>query len=486
MNLLKLGGLLLLALSSSLQAQPKCTNASLNGTLFYSLSGTVKNGSVTVAYAELGQVIADGAGNFSSGSTTTSTAGILATNLPVSGTYSIHADCSGTATLTTTTAQGAQVGLQVALQVVNGGGLTLGTVTSSILAELAQVRFYRAANATGSQCGNGSIAGAHGLLLSGGTYAGGTRTPYEAATQMIFDGNGNITSNTGVVITDSTNGTAAFNGTGTYSVSSNCSGKAQLILNNTQQLNYLIARVEGGLMLFLETDGSTTISGSAQPQLLQQVLPQFVFGAGVWYSALYFSNPTGATVSFSVTFTSDTGTPLAVPGVPASGIKTVTLAPNSTAIIEAPNGGAFGEGYASFALPAGVTGYGVYRRSQAGQADQEVLVGFKNATQTATSLTWDETGGLAVGLAILNSGGVATNVNIAVFSDAGNQIGTSSVSVPAANKVTVPFMDQLPNLSGMAGKRGYALFSVTTGSVAVLALRSGGVAFTSIPTVQVQ
>jgi hypothetical protein len=482
MNLLRLSTLLVLTLPVLLQGQPKCTNASLNGTLFYTIGGQIKNGSTVVSYDEQGQVTADGAGNLTSGTATTSTAGLIATAVSVSGTYTVNGNCSGTVTLTT----GAN-SLTAVLQVVNGGGLTLSSITSSSLAELGEVRFYRAANATGSQCGNGSISGAYGLLLAGGTYSGGVRTPYEAATQMVFDGNGNITSNTGEVTTDSTNGPQSFNGTGTYSIASNCSGTAQLTLPNTTQVNYLIARVEGGTVLFLETDSSTTVSGAANPQLLQQVLPQFVFGAGTWYSAIYFSNPTSATVSFSVTFLTDTGTPLAVPGVPASGVKTVTLAPGSTTVIEAPSTGAnVLEGYASFALPAGVTGYGVYRRSQAGQPNQEVLVGFRSATQTATSLIFDETNGLVTGLAVLNSSGVATTVNIAVFDNAGNSIGTTTLALPSGNKMTVPFLDQLPNLSGMVGKRGYALFSVATGNVSVLALRSSGVAFTSVPTVQVQ
>ena len=39
----------------------------------------------------------------------------------------------------------------------------------------------------------------------------------------------------------------------------------------------------------------------------------------------------------------------------------------------------------------------------------------------------------------------------------------------------------LSNQSAMAGQRGYATFTVTSGSVAVLGLRFNGSAFTSIP-----
>jgi len=481
MNLIKLSATFLLVLSPLLQAQANCNNASLNGTLFYSIGGSIKNGTATVSYDEQGLVVADGAGNFTSGTSTTSTAGLIATTmLTVPGsTYTVHADCSGTATVINS----AQT-YTVDFQIVDGGALTLASVTSSISNEIAEARFYRSASATGSQCGNGSLSGAYGSLISGGTYPGGVRTPYELEAQFVFDGNGNVTSLAGQVTTNSSNGSQALNGGGTYSISANCSGTVQINLTNTTQLNYAIARVDGGNVLFLETDASTTISGSAQPQLLQEILPQFVFGAGTWYSALYFSNPTSGAVSFPVAFTSDTGTPLTVPGVGVS--KQVTLAPNASTIIEAQNTGTFAEGYATFALPAGVTGYGVFRQTVAGRADQEALVGFKSATETATSLLWDETSNLVTTVAIVNSSTVATTVTITVWNSAGTLIGTTQEAVPANNKVALQ-LDQLPNLGGMVGLRGSALFTVPNGNVAVLGLRfAGGGAFTSIPTTQVQ
>src|SRR5580700_2522456 len=99
MKLFKRSIMLLSVTFLSHQAQAQCTNGSLNGTFFYTLSGSIKSGTATVSYSELGKVIADGNGGFS-GQTTTSTAGVLAT-LPVIGSYTVQANCSGTATLTT-------------------------------------------------------------------------------------------------------------------------------------------------------------------------------------------------------------------------------------------------------------------------------------------------------------------------------------------------------------------------------------------------
>jgi hypothetical protein len=462
---------LLFVFAVSLPLQAQCSNATLNGTFFYTFSGTIKSGTTNVSYSELAKVTADGNGGMS-GQTTTSIAGVIAT-LAVSGSYTLQANCSGTATLTTSAAS-----TQLTIQIVNGGSLGLASVTSSTSGELAEGRFFRAANATGSQCGNGTLAGAYGVLLSGGTYVSSVRTTYENANQTVFDGKGGVTIS-GTVTTSSAIG-SPLTGTGTYSISSDCSGVAQ-INSPGGTLNYLLARVEGGTILFLENDANTTISGSANPQLIQDVLPQFVFGGG-WYSALYFTNTGSTGVSFPVTFTSDGGAPMAVPGVGAS--KQVTLAPLATAIIEGQNTGTLTQGYASFALPQGVTGYGIFRQSVAGRPDQEAVVGFKSATSTSNSLTWDDTN-FTTSVAIVNPSSLPTTVAISVWDSNGNLVGTSSQALAAGNKIENAMRGFL-GLAGMAGLRGSALFTVPTGNVSVLGLRFGASAFTSIPTTQQQ
>src|ERR1017187_9648951 len=119
------------------------------------------------------------------------------------------------------------------------------------------------------------------------------------------------------------------------------------------------------------------------------VLPQFAFGGG-WYSALYFTNLTVTAVSFPVNFVSDAGTPLTVSAIGGSTTQ-VNLAAYGTTIIEAPNVGSLLQGYAAFTLPSGVSGYGLFRQSVAGQQDQEAVVPFSDANATSNTLTWDDT-----------------------------------------------------------------------------------------------
>jgi len=233
-----------------------------------------------------------------------------------------------------------------------------------------------------------------------------------------------------------------------------------------------------GLALTSIPTATSTANATASPS----VLPQFVFGGG-WYTALYFTNTNGSPVAFPVNFVSDTGTSLVVPSLNGSSVN-VNLVAHGTAIIEALNSGNLLEGYASFTLPAGVSGYGVFRHSVPGQPDQEAVVPLSNAQAVSTLLTWDETS-LITGVGIVNPSTTANTVSVTLWDENGNTIGTSPVALPAGNKTAV-LLHTLPGLSGMTGKRGSAQFSVTAGSVAVLGLRSDGSALTSIPTSPLQ
>jgi P pilus assembly chaperone PapD len=237
----------------------------------------------------------------------------------------------------------------------------------------------------------------------------------------------------------------------------------------------LKARMQGG-SLFDRTHDVAVSDPSVQSAapVASSVLPQFAFGGG-WYSALYFTNLTGAAVSFPVNFVSDAGTPLTVPSLGGSTTE-VKLAAYGTAIIEAPNVGSLVQGYAAFTLPSGVFGYGVFR----GQGDQEAVVPLSDAGASSNTLTWDETN-LITAVAIVNPSSTAATVGVTLWDEDGNTIGTSSVALPPNGK-TAAALRSLPGLGGMVGKRGSARFSVSAGSVAVLGLRFDGLAFTSIPT----
>lgn len=217
----------------------------------------------------------------------------------------------------------------------------------------------------------------------------------------------------------------------------------------------------------------------------RRILGQFAFGGG-WASSIYFSNSSTSALSMPVSFIGDDGKPMIVPSISGSS-TTLSLAPGASAVIEAPNVGALVQGYVSAVLPVGITGYGVFRQSTPGAADQEAVVPLVNGGGQFQMLIYDDTNNCTTAAAIVNPSTVATTVGITVGDESGSVIGTSSVDLPPAGKVAV-VLRSLPGLAQMAGNRGTVRFVVTnptnfTGSVSVLGLRFNGSAITSIPTV---
>lgn len=220
------------------------------------------------------------------------------------------------------------------------------------------------------------------------------------------------------------------------------------------------------------------VSGTPPAAARSLVLPQIAFGGG-WYSALYFTNFTAAPVSFPVRFVTDSGAPLTITPLQSSTVQ-VNLPPHATAILEAPNSGPLAQGFASFTLPGGVSGYGVFRQSVPGHMDQEAVVPLSDATAGANTLTWDETN-LTTAVAVVNPSSTSATVDVTLWDNSGNPLGTSSIALPPNNK-TAMALQSLPGLGAMAGKRGTAQFTASSGNVAVLGLRFDGLSLTSIPT----
>jgi hypothetical protein len=213
-----------------------------------------------------------------------------------------------------------------------------------------------------------------------------------------------------------------------------------------------------------------------------KILPQFVFGGG-FYSALYFANTTASAVSFTVSFVTENASAMNVPSVGGAS-AVVSIPPYGTTIIEAPNTGAVTEGWATFSPPTGVTGYGVLRQSISGRADQEAVVPFSDATVTSSTLIWDDTA-FTTSVAIVNPSPVNTTVAVTVHDDQGRTIGTAYIPLSAGNHTATILRNVVifsNSAYSMTGHRGYATFTVNSGNVAVLGLRFGDVAFTSIPT----
>ena len=148
-------------------------------------------------------------------------------------------------------------------------------------------------------------------------------------------------------------------------------------------------------------------------------------------------------------------------------------------ILEAPNTGDLAQGWAEATLPSGVTGYAVFRQSVPGRADQEAVVPLTLESSQVADLTYDDTL-LTTSVAFLNPSAQQALVTITTYASDGSQTGSSQVALAPRSKQAA-ILRNLPGLAGVIGNRGWATFTVSSGAISALGLRSSAQAFTSIP-----
>src|SRR5271157_2332422 len=235
----KLGFALLLGLCFSVYASATCSNATLVGNYGFTITGTDSAGSLA---SSVGQLTADGAGKIT-GVFANSTAGVISTNVALTGTYSVKASCTGTVTITP-----------------SGGTVTnfkLVVVTDGAQFELTETKAgssqYGYALAQGkATCTNAGIKNTFGFR--GGGY-NSSLAPYAWDGQVKFNGLGAVTGSESA----SFGGTIeSFALTGTYNVNSNCTGTAIFNGGTANQSNTFFVIVNGGQPIMqIETDANT-------------------------------------------------------------------------------------------------------------------------------------------------------------------------------------------------------------------------------------
>ena len=244
MTLRKLGIAVWFGLCLSVYASAACSNASLVGNYGFTLTGVNGSGLLSAA---VGQLTADGAGNFTSGIETESNGGVINSNVALSGTYSIKANCTGTAAITSGTTS------NFTLVVVSAGTQFEFTRTDSGTSQ------YGYAMAQGKAiCTNAGIKSTFGFR--GGGFDS-SLAPYAWAGQVKLDGLGGIT---GTESASFGGTTQTFALTGTYSVGSNCTGTATFNGGPTPAHTYFVIVNAGKSAMQIQTDANTIFTNFVQ------------------------------------------------------------------------------------------------------------------------------------------------------------------------------------------------------------------------------
>ena len=92
--------LVFLGIAPNLQAQPSCSNATLNGSFGYTNTGTILAGPDAGPFGGVGRQTFDGKGNTQATATVSVNGNIF--QVTIKGTYVVNSDCTGSMILTVT------------------------------------------------------------------------------------------------------------------------------------------------------------------------------------------------------------------------------------------------------------------------------------------------------------------------------------------------------------------------------------------------
>jgi len=246
--MLRRGFLLVTAvLAFGLASWGQCSNANFTGKYGFAGNGLDTNGK---PISFLGYIKADGKGTFT-GTETASDDGTVITNVPITGTYSINSDCTGSGT---TKLKGQKGTNHFTLVVVSGGKNLQFLITDAPKVQIGTAQAQGKAT-----CTLAGLKGSFGVESSG-VFIGVGAVALDGL--LTLDGKGNVGGSESGSIAGS-----IFTGqpvSGTYTVASNCTGTLTVtVLKQTEHASFVVTNGGKG-MLIVETDATTVVSGFGQ------------------------------------------------------------------------------------------------------------------------------------------------------------------------------------------------------------------------------
>ena len=221
-----------------------CSNASLSGTYGFLHDGTDSNGTPTSAAVT--QLTFDSATGTFTGENTASHDGVIVTE-PVTGTYAVAPNCTGTGNPT-----GAS---PFSMVVTSTGFLAVHTFSEGFAVKQGS-----------PACTNATVRGSFGFETTGLFLAGAPATGWvafigELKLTVNPSGEGVISGHVGGSEGDTTLTFAPV--TGSYTVDKDCRGRATITPKGRSEMHFSLVVVDGGKdMLAIETDADTVVSGT--------------------------------------------------------------------------------------------------------------------------------------------------------------------------------------------------------------------------------
>jgi hypothetical protein len=206
----------------------------------------------------------------------------------------------------------------------------------------------------------------------------------------------------------------------------------------------------------------TVEQSAASPAGLSTIgsIAQVTSGGG-WKSTLTLINTGSASEEALVNFFDDYGNPLALPvNYPQKPLATPALAsvidrtvdPGAELLIETagPLDQPTQAGWALVQASGSLTGYSLFRWGTAPH-QQEAVAALENRTPGSFLLSFDQTGGYVLGIAVANTSSPAANVTATLYDDAGATIGGTTLPLPAMGHTAFMLTDEFPSADGRRG-----------------------------------
>jgi hypothetical protein len=315
----------------------------------------------------------------------------------------------------------------------------------------------------------------------------GNQYPFTDSGKLTFGGTGgslslhDTTSTVGTVVTR--------NISGTYSVNSKCVGVATLTdpSSGTSNLNFIATE---GAIQFIETDAGTTVSGSAS--MLEDVIAggsmAHVAEGGGWQTTFTLINAGTSSSQVELSFYDNNGNALSLPltyvqssAKATTATVTRTIAAGATLVIltQGNSTGPLVEGSAQLTIngSTNVNGFAIFRNNPAAQ---EAVVPLETRNAAAFVLGFDNTNGLATGVALSNVSDQGAKVGVILRDDTGAILDTTSINLSARGHTAFVLT---ANYAVVQNKRGTVEFDTPPGgqisAVGILGTPTG--AFTTIP-----
>jgi hypothetical protein len=211
----------------------------------------------------------------------------------------------------------------------------------------------------------------------------------------------------------------------------------------------------------------------------------FASGAG-WETIITLVNKGSTNAQAQVNFYDESGNPSTVPldfpqGAPAesSAAFTTTIKPGAVVVIESQGGATLSVGSAQLLADNKVSGFLIFRYQP---TVQEAAVNLQVQNSSTYTLPFDNTSGIATGIALSVTTATSATVPILVQDDQGNLITTDTITLPGRGHTSFVLGTRYPAAGAVRGTIQFqAPAGAEIGVIGIRALPSG--AYTTIPPI---